>query len=353
MRVTSNNIVIWRIQCCCCKAVFTVLPHFLIRYSRLQIETAKSALYLTHYGSSLEVCANHLNISAMSIYRLVCQFGKADLVRINTLCKLALPEYLLADEKHSNCLKEKVYLPTIESNRVIWHLGYTESKSEEAFYDSYNNYRKSALNISPSYSPKGFLTDGFKSTINSIKKSFPKTKIGNCLLHAVKRIPGKLKSVSDLLRAKLSKKFYKILFRESGQNKFLKIFSLGQKLRRFTEKVKKEAGPEVGKDVENWIMNKKKGWFETISDPNMPKSSTELDQLHNGMDRKLFMMKGFHHPEGKQALFLNGLAILTNFIPYQRRAKNAGKCAIEVANGKIPTSNWLLNIQLLTSGGFT
>jgi hypothetical protein len=39
-----------------------------------------------------------------------------------TRCGLPLPAYLLADEKHSHCLTDKVYLPTIVCGRVIWHL---------------------------------------------------------------------------------------------------------------------------------------------------------------------------------------------------------------------------------------
>jgi len=34
--------------------------------------------------------------------------------------------YFLADEKHSRCLTAKVYLPTIVSGRLIWHLGDTK-----------------------------------------------------------------------------------------------------------------------------------------------------------------------------------------------------------------------------------
>jgi len=63
-------------------------------------------------------------------------------------------------------------------------------------------------------------------------------------------------------------------------------------------------------------------------------------------------MKGFHHKEGRQDQFMNGIAILHNLIPYQRRAKNAGKCGIQVEGGKIPAHDWLLNLQILTSGGF-
>ncbi len=89
-----------------------------------------------------------------------------------------------------------------------------------------------------------------------------------------------------------------------------------------------------------------------FDDPNIPRTTTLIDQFHNVMDRKLFMMKGFHHEGGSQRVFLNGLAILANLIPYQRRAINSGKCAIEVEGGKVPTKDGFLNLQILTSGGF-
>jgi hypothetical protein len=83
----------------------------------------------------------------------------------------------------------------------------------------------------------------------------------------------------------------------------------------------------------------------------MPAMSTVFDQAHNAMDRKLFMMKGFHHPDGSQTAFLTGLAHLYNLMPYQRRALHAGLCGVEVEGGRVPTSDWMLNLQILTSGG--
>ena len=59
-----------------------------------------------------------------------------------------------------------------------------------------------------------------------------------------------------------------------------------------------------------------------------------------------------HHPGGSQQAFLTGLAHLYNLIPYQRRALNAGRCGVEVEGGRVPTSDWMLNLQILTSGGF-
>jgi len=63
-------------------------------------------------------------------------------------------------------------------------------------------------------------------------------------------------------------------------------------------------------------------------------------------------MKGFHHPGGSQQALLTGLAHLYNLIPYQRRAKHAGQCGVEVEGGRVPTRDWFLNVQILTSGGF-
>jgi hypothetical protein len=100
------------------------------------------------------------------------------------------------------------------------------------------------------------------------------------------------------------------------------------------------------------LLPTKAGWYAVLAAPQMPVTSTLLDQAHNAIDRKLFAMKGFHHPRGSQAAFLTGLAHLYSLIPYQRRALNAGKCGVEVEGGRVPTSDWMLNLQILTSGGF-
>jgi hypothetical protein len=94
------------------------------------------------------------------------------------------------------------------------------------------------------------------------------------------------------------------------------------------------------------------GWYAVLADPQMLVMSTLLDQAHNAIERKLFVMKGFHHPAGSQQAFLRGLAHLYNLVPYQGRAQHAGQCGVEVEGGKVPTCDWWLNLQILTSGGF-
>ena len=122
-RVRLGGLTIWRVQCTTCRAVFTVLPHFVLRYRQMRPEVARDALLATHGGLSLELCAVIYHISPLALYRLVCALGQQSLVTVLTRCELPLPVYLLADEKHSRCLTAKVYLPTVVSGRVIWHLG--------------------------------------------------------------------------------------------------------------------------------------------------------------------------------------------------------------------------------------
>jgi hypothetical protein len=112
------------------------------------------------------------------------------------------------------------------------------------------------------------------------------------------------------------------------------------------------AGTANGERVRRWFRDKKAGWSAVLADPQMPATSTLLDQAHNAIARKLFMMKGFPHPGGSQQAFLTGLAHLYHLVPYQRRAKHAGQCGVEVEGGRVPTQDWFLNLQILTSGGF-
>ena len=134
VRIRLGGVTIWRIQCTTCKAVFTVLPHFVLRYRQMRPDVARDALLATHGGLSLELCAVLYHISPMALYRLVCAFGRQSLVLVLTRCGLPLPTYFLADEKHSRCLTDKVYLPTIVCGRVIWHLGYTRGRQYSGFY---------------------------------------------------------------------------------------------------------------------------------------------------------------------------------------------------------------------------
>ena len=228
----------------------------------------------------------------------------------------------------------KVYLPTIVTGRVLWHLGYTTEASAAAFTASYQVFQRAASQQEPLYRVRGVLTDGFDSTTKSMRTLFPGVRVGTCLRHALLRLPKKLVAIASPVRKALRTQCHTLWYR-ARQRKHWRVFALGQRLRRFADHVTYTAGEANGHRVRQWFQAKKL-----------------LDQAHNTIDRKLFAMKGFHHSRGSQAAFLTGLAHLYNLIPYQRRALHAGKCGVEVEGGRVPTSDWMLNLQILTSGGF-
>jgi hypothetical protein len=351
VRVRLGGVIIWRLQCTTCRAVFTVLPHFVLRYRQMKPEVARDALLATHGGLSLEWCAVIGHVSPMALYRLVCALGQQRVVTVLTRCGLPLPAYFLANEKHSHCLIDKVYLPTVVNGRLIWHLGYTENASAAALTQSYDEFQRAASQQEPAYRVRGILTDGFDSTTKSLRTLCPGARLGNCLRHALMKLPKKLAAIVSPVRRALRSQFHTLLYR-ARQRKGLRVFALGQRLRHFADHVTNTAGAANGARVRQWFHDKKAGWYAVLEDPQMLVTSTLLDQAHNAMDRKLFMMKGFHHPQGNQQAFPRGLAHLYNLVPYQHRAQHAGQCGVEVEGGTVPTRDWLLNLQILTSGGF-
>src|SRR5467141_1421528 len=166
-------------------------PERFSRYRCMPPDVARQALIATHGGLSFEWCAVICNMAPMALYCLLCAVGHQSLVSVLTRGGLSLPIYVLADEKHSRCLTDKVYLPTIVHGRVLWHLGYSASKSAVALTESYGAFQRAALQQEPSYQVRGVLTDGFDSPTQRMRPLFPGARLGHGLRHALNKLPDK------------------------------------------------------------------------------------------------------------------------------------------------------------------
>ena len=114
----------------------------------------------------------------MALSRLVWALGQQSWVRVLSRCGLPLPGYFLADEKHSHCLTEKGYWPTIVDGRVLWHLGDTEAARAAAFLQSDGELQQVAVPQQPAYRVRGVLRDGFDSTVKSMRTLCPEARLG-------------------------------------------------------------------------------------------------------------------------------------------------------------------------------
>ena len=55
LRVRLGGLTIWRLQCTACHAVFTVLPHFVLRYRQMRPEMVSVQLVKTRIMPPLEI----------------------------------------------------------------------------------------------------------------------------------------------------------------------------------------------------------------------------------------------------------------------------------------------------------
>jgi hypothetical protein len=139
----------------------------------------------------------------------------------------------------------------------------------------------------------------------SLRTLFPGVRVGTCLRHALLQLPKKLVAIASPVRKALRTQFHTLWYR-ARQRKSLRVLALGQRLRHCADHVAHTAGTANGERVRRWFQDKKAGWYAVLEDPQMPATSTLLDQAHNAMERKLFAMKGFHHPQGSHQAFLTG-----------------------------------------------
>ena len=163
VRVRLGGLTIWRMQCTACKTVFTVLPHFVLRYRQMTPDVARAALLATHGGLSLNSARSSSISHPWRSIVLSVHLGNTAWWPCSPGA-LPLPVYFLADEKHSRCRTNKVYLPTIVRGRAIWHLGYTENASATALTHSYQEFQRMAINQEPTYRVRGIL--GFTHSLN-------------------------------------------------------------------------------------------------------------------------------------------------------------------------------------------
>ena len=115
---------------------------------------------------------------------------------------------------------------------MLWHLGDTEEASAGALTQSYGAFQRAALPQEPSYRVKGALTDGFDSTNKSLRTLFPGVRLGTCSAQALLKLPKKLVAIMSPLRQALRTQFHTLWYR-ARQRTGVRVFALGQRLRRF------------------------------------------------------------------------------------------------------------------------
>ena len=360
----SQIIPIVRVRCQCCRAVFTVLPSFLMRYRRQDTDCLGKLMEM-NLGMGLSQRetatifawnqADHLWRPGW-VWALIQWLGHLLPVSL-LLMRLGLvpPKHLLSDEKFATLAGEEVYLFLIAQEELIWHAEWLENTTQASFDSSIAGFLETIdcaaaqvpiLESNEAYSPDSVTTDGWKPVQAAWAEQVPDIKLIECNLHGRKRVDKTLEEyikahpeVSHQEQEKIKSDFDAIFAAPS-----LSAFS--QRLRRAEERYGED---EILLKRLEIIKDKRFLFTNHLKFEDAPAFSSALDRSMRFLDEKLLSFGQFR-AAGSINPMLNAWAIVNNLRSFLPGAKKAGQSLAEYFGAKLKGIPWMEALNLCTVG---
>lgn len=325
---------------------YLIRPSFLMPYMVARTDDVEKALYLRHWGVSFDGLAYVFGKDPMFWYRLYLAQGRPSLVGTTVKSPEALPEHLVADEKHTRLLGEPVYITTTAANGCLLGAAISPSTSGPDLEAGYKEFADEARELNPKYQPQTVCTDGWDATHAAWRSLFPLVCLILCYLHSVLKIKEFCLRNKEL-RAVLVEKAW-------GAYAAVNPSQFSQRLRRLKEWVCKNVEAGIVQEKVLSLCRKAPLFVLAYRYPGAHRTSNEVDRLMNHQDRLLYAMRYFHGKKESARLAVRGMALLWNFHPYgarQRRETPGRKSPFHDLNGFEYHKNWLHNLLIASSMG--
>ena len=256
------------------------------------------------------------------------------------------PPHLVADEKHSWWLGERIYLAVTAAMGCFLGVAIAESADAEALTQASGEFQQEALQFDPDYQPQSVNTDGWEATQTAWKVLFPCITVILCFLHTVlsiqnlcRRTPQRFQSVTE----KLWTLYYSLNPRQ-----------FGQRMRRLQEWAANPATdlPEAVRQKLLGLKAKASQFAVTFKMPFAARTSNQVDRLINYQDRILYAMQYCHGTLAAARQEIRAMALLWNFHPYCRKVQALDPHSMspfEDLNGLRYHDNWLRNLLIASS----
>jgi hypothetical protein len=355
------EVPIWQIRCLECGAVFTVLPSFLARYQRWDVDGLSKILEVnlimtSSYRHTLKILeyAHGEQIAWNPEQILHIVHWLSDLLpvpRILLTLGLTPPQAVTEDEKFVRENGEETYVAFISHKEIIWWIEYLPSTDEVHLAASFRSYRAEVREFYPDYDIDGATYDGWKPAKAAFESVNINIVLQECQLHAKGRMSRALPvikrddpTITEEQLEEIKEQHDHVLEAESRA-------SYSQRLRRFREKFGHI--PEVAKRCRS-LADKLPMLLAYLFFPllGLAKVSTLLDQLIKFFDRKFFIMQTFRESESADKT-VRAFAIVRNFWRYMPGAKRAGLSPVEIAGADLQDIPWLEVINLATTSRMT
>jgi hypothetical protein len=344
LRSKKLNLTIRRIQIVSSKSVYQVRPDFVLPYMVGKTDAVEKGLYLRQFGVPFDALAYVFGRDESYWYRLHQSLGRFSIVGTTVQDPDSMPLHLVADEKHSWRLGERVFIPTTVGSGCFLGVDIVNSAETPDLLNGYGRFRDEALALNPDYQPATVTTDGWDHTQAAWKRLFPGMAIILCFLHSVLDIQQRCRKTKPLWQ-KLTGRLWH-LYKAPSKRHF------AQRLRRLREWAQREVKPKTLRQRVLNLKGKSPQFQVAYNHPDAARTSNMIDRLMNYQDRLLYTMQYFHGSEDSARLHLRAMALLWNFHPYGSRttANDPNRCSpFKDLNGFEYHHNWLHNLLIAGS----
>ena len=325
---------------------YSVRPSFVMPYMIGYVSEVEKALYLRRFNVPFYGLTYVFGHYPMYWYRLENHLGRNSLVGTTIHSDTALPQHLVADEKHTHIAGAKTFVATTVAGNCILGAAVASNADEGALTKAYGIFTEEAKQVKPGYKPKTVNTDGWAATQKAWRVMFPSILVICCFLHVFIKI-------RDRAKLKFHDKFLDAASKLWDCYRARNKKSFSQRIRRLVEWC--EAHSDLPAVIVDPIKKLRKNihlYAGTYDHPGCHRTSNMLDRLMQRMDRHLFSTQYFHGSSDTAELNIRGWALIYNFTPSNPMTikKHQGKrCPADRLNGFAYHENWLENLLISAS----
>ena len=366
---SQSWVVIHRVRCLDCGAVFSVQPSFIIRYKRYETDATEklmTLLFITEDSYRMAGISQTLALDSqqagiwvalethqdqaiqpMALWRLVQWLGQLSPVQLNLALGVEPPQSIIEDEKHTTEAGQKSYIPLVYAPKeaLIWWVDYLHSVSEAELTASLQRFKVISDRLA---NITGATVDGWEAAQNALQATFEGITLVECHFHALLKLGQHLASykrqrqkvgqpVSETEETAIRAAFWRVLKASTPEQYQQALDQLPDVFEQEPLASRKQSLVEKQALFQAWITDQK-----------LAVVTTALDQCMKFLDRKLDNMQTLHtQPNGLATV--NAWAITRNCWRFLKGAKRAGLSPLELAGADFLGIPWLQLVNLLLS----
>jgi hypothetical protein len=366
---SQSWLVIHRVRCLDCGAVFSVQPSFIIRYKRYETDATEklmTLLFITEdsyrmagvsqtlavdnqQAGSWVALETHQDqvIQPLALWRLVQWLGQLSPAQLNLALGVEPPAYIIEDEKHASQGEQKSYIPLVYSPKeaLIWWVDYLHSASEAELTASLQRFKAISARLA---NITGATVDGWEAAQNALQATFAGITLAECHFHALHKLGQHLATykrqrqkvgqpVTEAEEITIRATFWRVLKAATPEQYQQALEQLPDVFDQEPLASRKQSLLEKQALFQAWTTNQ-----------NLAVVTTALDQCMKLLNRKLENMQTFHTKSSGLAT-VNAWAITRNCWRFLRGAKRAGLSPLELAGADFLAIPWLQLVNLLLS----